>query len=338
MSAATHLACPVSHGSLREDGDALVSPEGRRYPAAAGSWDLRPDAGDDNNALQAEIYDAKLGEFTDFDHPHNLMLVHQRQLLETLTLSPGDRVLEMGAHRSGVLPWLEKHRGIVGSGVDIAAGWVGAQNAAAVARGSATRWYVGDAEHLPFADASFAGLVAFDVLEHVSNLDHALAECARVLRPGGRMVCHLPVADIDGSWDGLQRWWDAEGYAARQAAVGHFHDRLPTRIQFATRLEQVGFHVADTRSFNVWVQPLHDHRVLAGLGTLRKTVAGLRGPPSGPWSAGSGQGTGQPGASAFQRAYARIVVPVVKVLALPDRLGSLAGIGGSCSFVAEKIA
>jgi ubiquinone/menaquinone biosynthesis C-methylase UbiE len=42
-----------------------------------------------------------------------------------------------------------------------------------------------DAEHLPFPDASFDLVFGHAVLHHVPNLDRALAEFHRVLRPGG---------------------------------------------------------------------------------------------------------------------------------------------------------
>jgi SAM-dependent methyltransferase len=330
----THLADPLLHRPLTAVDGGLRAEDGRVYPEACGGWDLRPDAGDANNALQAEIYDGKLGEFTDFAHPHNLMLVHQRALLDRLELSHGDRVLEMGGHRSGALAYLEQ-RGIVGSGVDIARVWVDAQNAAARARNSGTRWVVADAEALPFADGAFAAVVAFDVLEHVSRLDRALAECARVLRPGGLMICHLPVRDIEGSLDGLQRWWDAAGYAARQASAGHFHERLPTRLQMRTRMEQVGFQVLDVQSFNVWIQPLHDHKFMPILGRVRHALQRTR-PAAGATVEAASETAPRVGASAFQKAYARAAVPLVRALATPDRLGSILGLGGSCSFVARR--
>jgi SAM-dependent methyltransferase len=47
---------------------------------------------------------------------------------------------------------------------------------------------VGDVQALPFADGSFDCVVAGWVLYHVAQLDQAIAECARVLRPGGRFV------------------------------------------------------------------------------------------------------------------------------------------------------
>ena len=45
-----------------------------------------------------------------------------------------------------------------------------------------------DAEQLPYADAEFDCVFAGWVLYHVPDLETALGECARVLRPGGTLV------------------------------------------------------------------------------------------------------------------------------------------------------
>lgn len=47
---------------------------------------------------------------------------------------------------------------------------------------------VGDVQSLPFANASFDTVVAAWMLYHVADLDGGLAEMARVLTPGGRLV------------------------------------------------------------------------------------------------------------------------------------------------------
>lgn len=49
-----------------------------------------------------------------------------------------------------------------------------------------------DAHRLPFADASFANVVLFDVLHHLERPKRALIEMARVLMPGGRIVMVEP--------------------------------------------------------------------------------------------------------------------------------------------------
>jgi len=55
-------------------------------------------------------------------------------------------------------------------------------------RGRGVDAMVGDVQELPFADGEFDCAVAAWMLFHVANVDRALAELARVLRPGGRLV------------------------------------------------------------------------------------------------------------------------------------------------------
>ncbi|WP_035714852.1 class I SAM-dependent methyltransferase [Azorhizobium doebereinerae] len=50
-----------------------------------------------------------------------------------------------------------------------------------------------DMHALPFADGSFDVVVHSDTLEHVADPIHALAECRRVLRPGGALCFTAPV-------------------------------------------------------------------------------------------------------------------------------------------------
>ncbi|HEY3175480.1 MAG TPA: class I SAM-dependent methyltransferase [Candidatus Polarisedimenticolia bacterium] len=44
------------------------------------------------------------------------------------------------------------------------------------------------ATRLPFADASYDGLLCVEVIEHIPETDRAFAEMARVLKPGGRAI------------------------------------------------------------------------------------------------------------------------------------------------------
>jgi SAM-dependent methyltransferase len=55
-------------------------------------------------------------------------------------------------------------------------------------RARGVRAEVADAQELPFADGEFDCVVAAWMLFHVREVDKALAELARVLRPGGRLV------------------------------------------------------------------------------------------------------------------------------------------------------
>jgi len=51
------------------------------------------------------------------------------------------------------------------------------------------RWHIGNAEKLPYADASFDRVTIAFGLRNVANKDAALNEMARVLKPGGTLSC-----------------------------------------------------------------------------------------------------------------------------------------------------
>jgi len=51
----------------------------------------------------------------------------------------------------------------------------------------------GEIGALPYPDATFDLVCAFDIVEHVSDDGHALAEIARVTRPGAAVVLSLPL-------------------------------------------------------------------------------------------------------------------------------------------------
>ncbi len=66
-------------------------------------------------------------------------------------------------------------------------------------------WLCGDAEALPFADASVdAYTIAFGI-RNVTRIDAALAEARRVLKPGGRFLClefsHVALPALAGLYD-----------------------------------------------------------------------------------------------------------------------------------------
>lgn len=104
-------------------------------------------------------------------------------LLDAARVQSGTRLLDV-ACGPGRCAAAAAARGAVPLGLDAAAGMV----AVARARHPALEFQQGDAERLPFADASFDAVVAGFVVNHLPRPERALAEFARVLRPGGRVA------------------------------------------------------------------------------------------------------------------------------------------------------
>lgn len=65
-----------------------------------------------------------------------------------------------------------------------------------------TNFCCAEAEHLPFADATFDVVVSHMALMLIPNIDRALAEIRRVLRPGGTLAFIVNAASLqDGRYD-----------------------------------------------------------------------------------------------------------------------------------------
>ncbi|MDX6511346.1 MAG: hypothetical protein QOE36_850 [Gaiellaceae bacterium] len=94
---------------------------------------------------------------------------------------PG-RVLEVGGGTGALAERIVRELGVELVGIDQSERMVELQRA----RGIDAR--LGDAAALPFPDGSFDCVVAAWMLYHVTDLDHGVAELARVLRAGGRLV------------------------------------------------------------------------------------------------------------------------------------------------------
>ena len=104
-------------------------------------------------------------------------------LLEAAGLSAGQRVLDI-ACGPGHVAAAAARRGAVAQGLDFSAAMV------AIARNTypAIAVIEGDAEDLPYADGAFDAVVSGFGIHHVPRPEAALAECRRVLTPGGRVA------------------------------------------------------------------------------------------------------------------------------------------------------
>lgn len=109
-------------------------------------------------------------------------------LVRLLQLRSGEKLLDVGCG-SG---WLADR--CQGAGARV---WAADLALSGIARARArfprvAHFQVADVYHLPFAVGSFDAVVLSEVAEHLEDLPQALAELARLLRPGGRLLVSVP--------------------------------------------------------------------------------------------------------------------------------------------------
>jgi SAM-dependent methyltransferase len=118
----------------------------------------------------------------------------RRAILEALSLGLGDSLLEIGSG-GGLLLRDAIRSGARASGVDHSADMV----ELARERAPEAEVALGEAERLPFADASFTALAMSVVFFFFERPLVVLEECRRVLRPGGRLAVYTTAPELRGT-------------------------------------------------------------------------------------------------------------------------------------------
>ncbi len=95
---------------------------------------------------------------------------------------PTDRVLDLGGGTGRVA------RFFVGSVASVTVADPSEKMLAQCKRKQGLACVLAEAEHLPFADASFEKVIIVDAFHHFANHERVIAEVRRVLVPGGRAI------------------------------------------------------------------------------------------------------------------------------------------------------
>jgi len=114
------------------------------------------------------------------------------EALERAGTRVAGRVLDAGCGGGGTAVSLAEESAFA-VGLDLDARFLGSGTRLARERGARNAAFVqGDGARLPFADSAFDVVFSHSVIEHVTSAPAYLAECHRVLRPGG--VLYLSTA------------------------------------------------------------------------------------------------------------------------------------------------
>lgn len=202
----SEFVCPVTRQPLRDAGAFLETADGHRYPIVDGIPELlapesrrRAEEGRDQAYYRARAREYDRGMevlFRTFGADEAQV---RTSMIDRLGLGPGSRVLEVGCGTGRDTVHLLDRAALVYASdlsremVDV--GRVRLQDAGADM--SRVRLFLSDATALPFPDGFFDAAYHFGGLNLFPDISRGLAELARVVRPGGRVV----VGD-----EGLGRW------------------------------------------------------------------------------------------------------------------------------------
>ncbi len=126
-----------------------------------------------------------------------ILATERRAVLSALRPQAGQRILDLGTG-TAVFARAIAATGATVVGVDISAGMLREAR-----RHTDVAMVRGDAQQLPFADAAFDGLASVTTFEFVADRRRAVAEAARVIRPGGAMV--IGVLNARSPWAVVRR-------------------------------------------------------------------------------------------------------------------------------------
>jgi ubiquinone/menaquinone biosynthesis C-methylase UbiE len=121
------------------------------------------------------------------------ILITAEQLFESLDVHSTERVLDV-ATGSGNAALAAARRGCEVIGIDYVPSLLERARERSVAEGVQARFEEGDAEVIPFEDASFDVVTSVFGAMFAPNQEQSAAELARVTKPGGRigLVAHTP--------------------------------------------------------------------------------------------------------------------------------------------------
>lgn len=135
--------------------------------------------------------------------------------------------------------------------------------------GEGIRLVQGDAQRLPFADATIDKAVSSEVLEHLPDDAAATAELFRVLRPGGTLAVTVPSARYPFGWDPINYLLERTtgrhiGGERMFSGIWHGHRRLYDEGGLRVLLAQAGFAIEEVRKLTHYVPPF-SHLVVYGI-------------------------------------------------------------------------
>ena len=127
------------------------------------------------------MYESKYASISESRYGKGPLARHGEAAIAEADLKPGQVILEVGCNTGMLLDQLHEEHKLTATGLDINL------NALETAHGKKHEVIGGNAQSLPFKDASIDRIISLHTYEHVENLNEALQELYRVLKQVGRL-------------------------------------------------------------------------------------------------------------------------------------------------------
>jgi demethylmenaquinone methyltransferase/2-methoxy-6-polyprenyl-1,4-benzoquinol methylase len=196
-------------------------------------------------------------------------------LVDVVNPRPGEKFLDVAGGTGDIAFRLLKRQMDKGGGpgdvtvCDINAAMLSVGRDRAVDRGllRGLTWTTGDAESLPFPDRSFDGYTIAFGLRNVTDIDKALRDAYRVLKPGGRFYClefskvtSRPMARAYDAYSERALPFFGRLIARDSESYRYLHEsirRFPPQHELAARMKRAGFDNVAWRNMTMGVVALH---------------------------------------------------------------------------------
>jgi len=237
---------------------------------------IDPDSHKEN---QKKLYDQKplddIGAgagYFGFNKPKLIRDLRYAYWVRRLGINRGDTVLDVGCNAGANLEKIRRTYGCTCTGIDLSPRTIAAGKKAY----PKINLSVGDVEKLSFADATFDAVISFETFEHVPNPTTMLAECARVVKPGGKILIYTISRNNIFTW----HWWQYHLTRGRYG-TGALRDHLPELMisvgEFKSWVRASGARIIGWEYFHSFFTLLHDEvwtHLLASLtGKIKKNYA-----------------------------------------------------------------
>ena len=192
-------------------------------------------------------------------------------LVDVVNPRPGERLLDVAGGTGDIAFRLLERQGVRPDVTvcDINPAMLAVGRDRAVNRGllKGLTWATGDAEALPFPDRSFDGYTIAFGLRNVTDIDKALREAHRVLKPGGRFHClefskvtSAPIGRVYDAYSSRALPFFGRIVAKDAESYRYLHEsirRFPAQRELAERMRKAGFANVAWRDMTLGVVALH---------------------------------------------------------------------------------